>query len=540
MNEAQGAPSTAPQAGTAARAGRRFNRHGLGTGFKMFIVLMVALLPLGVVAVIGTVQIIQAAEIERIASLRLAAAEGASRLLGEINNDRAALRVMANSLDAAPERIGICGRAGRELAAAGRPVEFVAFDRTGRLLCRSGGTADGGAVSDTTPWDWFATIDPASEMLMVRILSESGQVKAVASYAVDQLAAMAGVGENRSGFLAVTLSAGPSRLSLVARGVRPAERRIDRASASLNLVDLSFSMEVQRPPLTLLRLAATMLPIFMWFAAAGIGWWVVNRFLVKPLIELNRQVAAYQPGTLLDPVPSEGQLANEINMLGDTFRTISRDVAAHEGRLADALVHQQALTREVHHRVKNNLQIIASLINLHSRAATSADAAAAYASIQRRVDALSVVHRNHYAASELSHGIDAMALLSELGGALKAGNASAGPSFSIRVDCENCYLSQDIAVPTAFLITELVELVILSGQVSPVGIMLRRSEADGPMAELSVTSEALRPSPEVDQLIAERFGRVLTGLARQLRATLTHDPVEGRYAIAITVHRLSA
>jgi two-component sensor histidine kinase len=539
MNEAQGAPSMAPQAGTAARAGRRFNRHGLGTGFKMFIVLMVALLPLGVVAVIGTVQIIQAAEIERIASLRLAAAEGASRLLGEINNDRAALKVMANSLEAAPERIGICGRAGRELAAAGRQVDFVAFDRTGRLLCRAAGVPGSNTVSDTTPWDWSAAIDPPSQMLRVRILSDGGQVKAVASYAVDQLAGMAGAGENRSGFLAVTLSAGPSRLSLVARGVRPAERRIDRASASLNLVDLSFSMEVQRPPLTLLRLAATMLPIFMWFAAAGIGWWVVNRFLVKPLIELNRQVAAYQPGTLLDPVPSEGQLANEINMLGDTFRTISRDVAAHEGRLADALVHQRALTREVHHRVKNNLQIIASLINLHSRAATSADAAAAYASIQRRVDALSVVHRNHYAASELSHGIDAMALLSELGGALKAGNSSAGPSFSIRVDCENCYLSQDIAVPTAFLITELVELVILSGHVSPVGIMLRRSEADGPMAELSVTSEALRPSPEVDQLIAERFGRVLTGLARQLRATLSHDPVEGRYAIAITVHRLA-
>jgi hypothetical protein len=540
MNEAQGAQPLTSQAGTAVRAGRRFDRHRLGTGFKMFIVLMVALLPLGVVAVIGTVQIIQAAEIERIASLRLAAAEGASRLLGEINNDRAALRVMANSLEAAPHRIGICGRVGRELAAAGRPVDFVAFDRTGRLLCRAAGAPGSNAVSDTTPWDWFAAIDPPSQMLRVRILSDGGQVKAVASYAVDQLAGMAGVAENRSSFLTVALSAGPSRLSLVARGVRPADRRIDRASASLNLGNLSFSMEVQRPPLTLLRMAATMLPIFMWFAAAGIGWWVVNRFLVKPLIELNRQVAAYQPGTLLDPVPSEGQLANEINMLGDTFRTISRDVAAHEGRLADALVHQRALTREVHHRVKNNLQIIASLINLHSRAATSADAAAAYASIQRRVDALSVVHRNHYAASELSHGIDAMALLSELGGALKAGNSSAGPSFSIRVDCENCYLSQDIAVPTAFLITELVELVILSGHVSPVGIMLRRSDADGPMAELSVTSEALRPSPQVDQLIAERFGRVLTGLARQLRATLSHDPVEGRYAIAITVHTLSA
>lgn len=66
--------------------------------------------------------------------------------------------------------------------------------------------------------------------------------------------------------------------------------------------------------------------------------------------------------------------------------------------------------------------------------------------------------------------------------------------------------------------------------------MLRRLDANA-MAELSITSEALRPSPTVDELIAGRFGRVLTGLARQLRATLSHDPVEGRYAIAVTVQQ---
>ncbi|HTH28302.1 MAG TPA: sensor histidine kinase [Sphingobium sp.] len=501
----------------------------------MFIVLMVALLPLGVVAVIGTIQIIRAAEIERMASLRLDATEGANRLLGEINNDRAMMRLMANSLEEAPHRLNICRRAARELSARGRPVLFAVHDRGGRRLCAVGDDAFLAAARGATVSVQTAVISPVNQTLLVRVTSESGRVNAVARYAPDQLAVMAGVAVDGSGYRLVALSRDGRVLRLAGQGQRPVERRIDRASAPLHLGGLAFTMEVQRPPFTLLRLAATALPIFMWFTAAGIGWWVVHRFLVRPLVDLNRQVAAYQPGTLLDPAPSASQLAGEITMLGDTFRAISRDVAVHEGQLANALAHQRALTREVHHRVKNNLQIIASLINLHSRSAPNADAAAAYASIQRRVDALSVVHRNHYAATELSHGIDAMALISELGSALRAGGtASGGTGFSIRVDCENHYLSQDVAVPTAFLIAELVELVILSGNPSPVTIGLRRMDA-GAMAELSVTSQALCPSSEVDQLIAERFGRVLTGLARQLRATLSHDPVEGRYAIAIRV-----
>src|SRR3546814_19235322 len=105
--------------------------------------------------------------------------------------------------------------------------------------------------------------------------------------------------------------------------------------------------------------------------------------------------------------------AQEIRDLGQTFRLITQTIAAHEAELAAGLERQTRLTREVHHRVKNNLQIIASLINLHSRSAPTQEAVDAYISIQRRVDALSVVHRNHYAELEVHPGIGVRSLRSE-------------------------------------------------------------------------------------------------------------------------------
>ena len=74
----------------------------------------------------------------------------------------------------------------------------------------------------------------------------------------------------------------------------------------------------------------------------------------------------------------------------------------------------------MHHRVKNNLQVIASLINFHARGAKSAEASAAYASIQRRVDALAVVHRHHFAEMEENRGLELRSVIGELASNIRA------------------------------------------------------------------------------------------------------------------------
>ena len=89
--------------------------------------------------------------------------------------------------------------------------------------------------------------------------------------------------------------------------------------------------------------------------------------------------------------------------------------------MAGALEGQRRLVREVHHRVKNNLQVVASLLNIHGRSAETAEARAAYDGIGRRVGALSIVHRNHFAEMEENRGIALRPLLSELAAELRAG-----------------------------------------------------------------------------------------------------------------------
>jgi hypothetical protein len=89
-----------------------------------------------------------------------------------------------------------------------------------------------------------------------------------------------------------------------------------------------------------------------------------------------------------------------------------------------------------------------------------------------------------------------------------------------------------VAVSVAFLITEIAECGMLRGA-SLVSIAL---DGDGPAsARLSIEVDALAGRAGGDAAFEERFERIVTGLARQLRSTLDHDSKRGLYALSIAV-----
>ena len=201
--------------------------------------------------------------------------------------------------------------------------------------------------------------------------------------------------------------------------------------------------------------------------------------------------------------------------------------------MQEGLRHQMRLTREVHHRVKNNLQVVASLINLHSRDA-SGDVAAAYASIQRRVDALAVVHRNHYAELEENNGVALRSILGELTANLRATAPATASGMSISLEIVPAFVTQDVAVPVSFLVTETVELVMTCDPGAHIAIAL----SEGPSADralLSIEAAGLSAERCLHDRARDRFERIVTGLSRQLRAPLDYDPAVGRYAIALPI-----
>ena len=279
-----------------------------------------------------------------------------------------------------------------------------------------------------------------------------------------------------------------------------------------------------------------LLPILMWLAAALIGWLVMDRLVLRPLGQLQRAITAYADdgggGTLV--LPTMATPSTEIRSLGQAFAAVTRTLTAHEAELESGLARQTKLTREVHHRVKNNLQVVSSLINLHSRGVANPEVGAAYASIQRRVDALAVVHRNHYAELEENRGVGLRPLLGELASNLRATAAPEAANMLITLELVPAFASQDVAVPVAFLVTELVELAM---QCDPAGGVAIRLQATGQpnRAELIVVAPGLAGAACREHPSLDRSARVIEGLSRQLRAPIAHDTDKGRYAIEISI-----
>ncbi|WP_318245987.1 sensor histidine kinase [Sphingomonas sp. R647] len=310
--------------------------------------------------------------------------------------------------------------------------------------------------------------------------------------------------------------------------------RTETQIVDLNIEDLQLQMTVPSAPVTSSAIIAALSPFLMWFLAATIAWFVVDRLLIRPLRQLRTTVGAYQPGELIDPVAGSDIPAQEIRALGDTFRELSQTVQLHERDLAEGLSRQTKLTREVHHRVKNNLQVIASLINFHARVAVAPGALDAYASIQRRVDALAVVHRHHYAGFEDTRGIEIRSVIGELASNIRA-TAPDGNAVGIMLNIEPLLVSQDAAVAVSFLITEIVELAMLASPGAQINISTQTDAAKPDSATLRISSPALGDSPEFASLYEHRYGRVIGGLVRQLRSQLHHDPLIGAFELTIAI-----
>jgi len=291
-------------------------------------------------------------------------------------------------------------------------------------------------------------------------------------------------------------------------------------------------MDGESSPLS--RVISLSMPIVLLFGAALLGWLVVRWVLIKPLIRLQREVAAYEPGAIITPPRPGAFAAEEITALGLAFHDMSQDVAEHENEMRDALERQTRLTREVHHRVKNNLQIISSLISLHWRAAHDAKTSAAYLSIQRRVDALAVVQRHHYAELDEHRGVQARPMLNEIASGLKtSAQVQSGRNLEVSVACDDVYLHQDVAAPVAFMTAELADLIIALENAEEFRMALIKLDTDAKKARFSLAAPAFAHVKPDDSDTVELYERVLLGLSRQLRTPLEHNVEKGEYHILV-------
>ncbi|MEL6206789.1 MAG: histidine kinase dimerization/phosphoacceptor domain -containing protein [Pseudomonadota bacterium] len=267
-----------------------------------------------------------------------------------------------------------------------------------------------------------------------------------------------------------------------------------------------------------------MLPLAMWALSLLVAFVALNTMILRPLGSLRGRMQGFTDGArTLPPFRLEGA-PDELRELAQTFDAMTDRIVSDETRLEKAVHDQEVLLKEVHHRVKNNLQLIASILNMQIRQHRSEESQSVLRRVQDRVMSLATVHQHLYQAPSLST-LRVDTLLSEIVNRklADAGRLMSELQVDMKMDRVNLYPDQ--AVPLALLTGEAVSNAISHlGRPSdgtPPWLRLRLAQRPGGQVALEVSNsggERLR-----DDQLRYRAGlgtRLIEAFASQLGGTL--------------------
>lgn len=146
-----------------------------------------------------------------------------------------------------------------------------------------------------------------------------------------------------------------------------------------------------------------------------------------------------------------------VRMLGTIFDVSNRKQA--ETQIRASLAEKELLLKEVYHRVKNNLQVIYSLLNLQSRHLSDTAALSALKDSQSRVRAMAMVHEKLYQSPNLSE-LDLADYVTSLARSLLEFYRTGAPSPRLELAIEPCWLDLDTAIPCGLILTELLSNIL--------------------------------------------------------------------------------
>ncbi len=211
-----------------------------------------------------------------------------------------------------------------------------------------------------------------------------------------------------------------------------------------------------------------------------------------------------------------------------------------EEQIKASLHEKEALLKEIHHRVKNNLQIISSLLNLQSERAGSTAVTQALQEGQNRVRSMALIHENLYRSNNLAQ-IDFGAYVRELVGQLHRTYSEHARRVTVDVQVEALFLPMETAVPCGLILNELfsnaVKHAFVDGRAGQISIQLQSDHND---YRLTVADNGVGLPPQFDYRQTTTLGlQLVHTLVGQLDGRLLVDNRQGT-AVTITFENQQA
>ena len=207
------------------------------------------------------------------------------------------------------------------------------------------------------------------------------------------------------------------------------------------------------------------------------------------------------------------------------FTVILRDVterAIAEEKIRTSLHEKEALLKEIHHRVKNNLQVVSSLLGLQSRTISDPEHRKMFEESQNRVYSMALLHESLYQSENLSQ-IDFPEYIRQLAAHLFRSYGASGGRIHLRTELDAIALNLDAAVPCGLIVNELIsnslKYAFPDGRQGEIHIGLH-GQPEG-RAKLVVGDNGVGLRSDLDWTTTRSLGlRLVRSLAQQLGAQI--------------------
>jgi two-component sensor histidine kinase len=284
---------------------------------------------------------------------------------------------------------------------------------------------------------------------------------------------------------------------------------------------------------------ASSLPVLMWLAGVGVALFGIQRLVIRHVAQLRSAMRRFALGEREETTLDLRDPPAELEEAQRAFNRMALLIAEGEQRREQDLKDKEVLLREVHHRVKNNLQLIASIMNMQSRDLETDEAKHVVSELQRRVRGMAVLHRALY-NTPTSTTVDAADLVQAV---VRDTQDLVGARGKIEIDTalEHVALYPDQAIPLSLFVAETLNTAIRQTcNADPrdrIGVRLTSGGSDevrlcidsSPAEPLPLGADAPRPDGMAQKMIA--------AFLRQLGGKMETTSDDGRYRVTVMFPR---
>ena len=224
----------------------------------------------------------------------------------------------------------------------------------------------------------------------------------------------------------------------------------------------------------------------------------------------------------IKPIHSKNSFLGHLISLTDITRT-----KMAEERAQKAVKEKELLMRETHHRVKNNLMVISSLLNLQSRYVKDEDALNVLKESRNRANSMALIHERLYSFSDLKN-INFGEYVRSLVGDLFKNYAVSTDTVKLELAIEDVQMDVDTAIPIGLILNELVSNSLKYAFPAGKGTLKIVFKREDENLLLSVKDDGVGISAGIDIKKSDTLGLTLIrGLVEQIGGKLTVDSSHG-------------